>query len=97
MCLRVICIDASKNQNSKKFNNGQEFIAPFDWWLIEREIYNVCFVGKSADGSTAYVLEEQPIKKKDGTWLGFEAFRFIPLSDIDETELVNIKEETCQI
>lgn len=75
--MKVVCIESGDAKNG----------FPSDWMVIEGETYTVLreTTGYYRDGSTVecFVLAEQPDK------LGpcFEKSRFIPLSDIDETEL----------
>jgi hypothetical protein len=70
--MKVICIDASNQQNDGTPN------------VIEGDIYTV--IGET-DTCEAYILEE--LKRglhQDGTECGYCKKRFIPTSEIDETE-----------
>jgi len=59
-------------------------------FLTDGQEYTV--VGVHSD-SGYYKLQEIPINKFTGAEAGFNPKRFIPLSNIDELELVNKKEE----
>jgi len=78
--MKVICIDAS--------GKG---VGPKGFDIEEGHIYHVCdeFVD---NGILAYSLSEDPHRDE---W-GFSAYRFIPLSEIDETEMVNEKQTINQ-
>lgn len=73
--LRVLCIDDKDRPNSVD--------SPSGWDIIEREVYTVCDEYISDDNKRCYSLEEDP----DCEYYGYEADRFIPLSDIDEQEM----------
>lgn len=78
--MKVICIDDSYSKNGHTFPG-------FNWWIKEGETYTVEreTIGYYTDGSSVpcYVLVEQPIMNGP-CW---EKSRFIPLSQIDETQM----------
>lgn len=80
--MKVICIDASPGKGYNKKTN-----------LIEGNVYTVLEVFTDCiDNCTGYLLKEiRSINCIDGIYM---ADRFIPLSEQDENELVNQKEET---
>lgn len=84
--MKVLCINATPLESA--------FIDPSCDKVKEGQVYTVFkeVVGMYEDGSTVdcYLLEE---KSKDQ---GFEKFRFIPLSDIDEMEYYKQKQLQTQ-
>lgn len=79
--MKVICIDDSKWHNDSRCPSFSE----------------ICTVEKSflspSNGSPVYSFFEYPTEPPS-IYRCFAQQFFIPLSDIDETELVNEKEET---
>lgn len=83
--MKVICIDAS---NDGGFPGG--------WMVTEGEIYTVVreIPAKGIDGvvSPCYQLKEDP----EGSQWAWDKWQFIPLSQIDETEMIrNYKTQTA--
>jgi hypothetical protein len=76
--MRVICIGYPNNRCR---NSGRVVEVPKDF-----EVYTVLQT-KKRDGLYFYILQEMPHD------VGYESSYFIPLSNIDELELVNKKEE----
>jgi predicted RNA-binding protein with TRAM domain len=82
--MRVLCIDSKVRPNSCNhnllhlINEGEEY-----------EVYDTR-LGKGTDGIIGIVYYLVGINERPN---GFNANRFIPISDIDETELVNEREE----
>lgn len=81
--MKVICVDAKAD--------GSEFVTGF---LIENKIYTVvqeCIIinvyGKTEIG---YALEGIPE-------YGFPKYKFVPLSEIDETELAEQRKEVQHV
>lgn len=70
--MKVICIDDSKHP--LKYGGFYRT----DWWLEYGKIYTV-----NENSGGFYSLNEDP--RKGSTW---KASRFVPLSDIDETEFI---------
>lgn len=79
--MRVLCIDDSERPNTIETN--------CDFEVIEGRVYHVYNEWISEDKIRCYSLEEDP--ERDA--YGFEADRFIPLSNIDETELLKERQE----
>ncbi len=85
--MKVLCIDGIKvgHIGSNIYNTRFVSCTTRDV-VIEGEVYNVAGV-EEYNGITYYVLQER-------TWLNlYNSRRFVPLSDINESELVNTKEE----
>lgn len=82
--MRVLCIDAS-SVDSLGYDTGIKS------GLTEGETYNVIREEK-VFGTPGYILEELKAPNQTGA---FRANRFIPCSEIDETELVREKLETA--
>jgi hypothetical protein len=76
--MKVICIDAGM---SLKCINSLRISTK----LIEHKVYNVLETRKWSNGKYYYILKEL---EPD---LAYECNLFIPLSEIDERELVNSK------
>lgn len=74
----VICINNGPMANTK----GNVISAPE---LKEGVIYTVIEVTKNYIVKRAFILEEVSLDKG---WCGYNPKRFIPLSEIDETEMV---------
>lgn len=54
--------------------------------LTEGDVYTV--IGENPSGAGYYLEEVEPT----GGYWGFRKYRFVPCSEIDETELVELKE-----
>jgi len=80
--MKVICI---KGDDLKEVDGRN---SPSDPKLVEGRTYTVLSI-EIYKGNRFYILEELP---QDCC---FHEKRFIPLSSIDETELVNEKEQVC--
>lgn len=87
--MKVICIDGVKAGVTPFQGDVYDGIASKDDEVYEGVSYTV-FAEKIIFGEPAYQLEERPIKH----W--YKKSRFIPRSDIDETELVNHKPQTIE-
>lgn len=72
--IRVICIDGK--------NGHPEVIPP-----IEGDVYTV--TGMSDEYKDSYYLKELPFAKDGIRVASYTTWRFIPLSTIDETELLH--------
>jgi len=80
--MKVMCINNGKLRNHLgKINSAPE--------LIEGETYTVIGISNTGHG---YILLEV---KHGEQFSGFTKERFIPLSEIDETELVNQRLQTA--
>ncbi len=80
--MRVICIDAKP----RKYTNGIMDIS-------EGEIYEVEKTLLSNMGNMMHLLVGHYDYTNYGERIGYAADRFIPLSNIDELQLTNSKEE----
>ena len=77
---KVICIDTDYREQGEIIGSDWSSKEGFKYTVIDDFFW--C-------GIHAYVLREDP----DNDIRGFEVDRFVLLSNIDETELVNTKEE----
>jgi len=78
--MKVMCIDASKGKNFA-------FTPTFN----ENDILEVIYVSIDDKGFHYYRILNHELSK-EGEFVDWGCKRFIPLSDIDEMELVNEKE-----
>lgn len=85
--MRVLCINGSNVGYIGKMSlTGTKWVATSKDIVIEGEIYTVTGTWPY-EGKLFYELAERPPE------CVYLSTRFIPLSDIEETELVNNKEE----
>lgn len=75
--MKVLCIDNKKFPSPYKSATNAGLLA-------EGEIYTVIDNGISKEGYPIYILKGLKSKSEEG---GFWVERFIPISDIDETEM----------
>jgi hypothetical protein len=79
--MKLICINNKPIKGAE--NNHLQFIK-------EGRVYTVdCYYANIK----TYSLEEVPFFAKDGRRIGYVASRFIPISTIDETELIKEREK----
>lgn len=86
--MKVICIDDSERDYGHISNNKEQ--PKYDWWVKQGSVYTVIKNVIPVDVKIwCYVLAEDPDGADGWSW---EADRFVPLSDIDETELIKERE-----